>query len=97
MFVKNHDPLARLGFGLTVAATCWIVYNLHRRGSAKALPSEFRAPRTTWNFTAVNWSDSATGDGIGVGTWARSRPGMAILIVGGILNSSAGAALVRRG
>jgi hypothetical protein len=38
-FVTARDVLSRITFGLFVAAMVWIVVQLHRKGSAKSLPS----------------------------------------------------------
>ena len=38
-FVTTHDVLSRVTFGLFIAAMAWIVVQLHRKGSAKTLPT----------------------------------------------------------
>ncbi len=87
MFFKNPDPVARIGFGLTVIATCWIVYHLHKRGSAQAVPAELGAS-TYLQFHRRELERQRDLVG-GIWRWYLGplAPGMAILTISGILNS----------
>ena len=38
-FATTHDVLSRIAFGLFFAGLIWIVVQLHRKGSAKSLPT----------------------------------------------------------
>ncbi len=39
-FVRTDDVLARIGFGLLIAGTAWVVWQLHAQGSAKRVPED---------------------------------------------------------
>jgi Flp pilus assembly protein TadB len=39
-FSKTEDPLVRIGFGLTIAGICYIVWQIHSKGSWTPLPKD---------------------------------------------------------
>jgi Flp pilus assembly protein TadB len=39
-FIETTDPFSRAGMALIIAGTCYLVWQLHRRGSAHGLPKE---------------------------------------------------------
>jgi len=39
-FLRSDDVLARVGFALLIAGTLYLAWNLHAKGSSKALPSD---------------------------------------------------------
>lgn len=39
-FARTDDRLARIGFGLLIAGTAWVVWQLHIQGSARRLPED---------------------------------------------------------
>jgi len=38
--IRGGDPLTRVGFGLIVAGVCYVVWQLHSRGSGRPLPGD---------------------------------------------------------
>lgn len=51
-FVKTHDILFRIAYGLLIAGLAFVVFRLHRQGSAKSLPSAMGASTCVQFFRA---------------------------------------------
>jgi len=39
-FIRTGDALTRLGFGLIIAGVCYVIWQLHARGSGRPLPED---------------------------------------------------------
>lgn len=51
-FTRTHDVLIRIAYVLFIAGLAWVVFQLHRKGSAKSLPAQMGASASLQYFRA---------------------------------------------
>lgn len=89
MFFKNHETVPRIGFALIVLGALWIAFTLWKKGSVQVLPGDLgRADCISFHRRELERQRDLLR---GIWKWYLGPlvPGMAIVVIAGILSAPA--------